>query len=547
MIPNLLDRVGDWNPQLFRELKGRLKPRNVIIAVAISLVGQLLLLLFFYTQLPFDRDYSEYCIRPAYGKCLKDSAGNLLITWSEWWQDLFTTFCCVSICILLVAGTYMLISDLSQEERRATLNFLRLSPRSEINILTGKVLGVPILLYLAAVLTVPLQLWAGLAAGISLAKILSFWAIVVASCLFFYSAALFCSLISGGRGGFLPWLGSGAVFLFLMLMLSFATNVTPVNSPFAWLRLFSPFDSIFYLFSNSEGYGHEWFNLRWYYLPVGASKVNLVGLTLLNYGLWTYWIWQSLQRCFRNPNATILSKGQSYLLVACFELVILGFALQDPGNTELYDFENNLAMLSIFNLVVLFGLIALMSPQRQTLQDWARYNKLKTRHKTLVPDLVWGEKSPAVVAMAINLAIATTPLVLWILLQAVEKIDKTKVLFAVAFFVSWILIYASIVQLMLMMKTPKRSLWAFGTVAAIICLPPIILGILAISPYENPALWLFSSFPWVGLEHGAATTVFLALLGQGIVLILLNLQLTRQLKQAGESTTKALLSQGTSK
>jgi hypothetical protein len=25
---NLLDRVGDWNPQLFREIKGRLKPRT---------------------------------------------------------------------------------------------------------------------------------------------------------------------------------------------------------------------------------------------------------------------------------------------------------------------------------------------------------------------------------------------------------------------------------------------------------------------------------------------------------------------------------------
>jgi len=540
MTPSLLDKIGDWNPQLFRELKGRLKPRNVIISVTISVFGQLLMLLFFYSQI-FDRSYSQYCIRSSNYQCLKDSAGNLVINWSEWWQNLFGIFCCITTCIILVVGTYMLISDICKEERRATLNFIRLSPRSEVNILTGKLLGVPILLYLAAVLTVPLQLWSGLSAEIPLAKILIFWVIVVASCLLFYSAALVCSLISGGVGGFLPWLGSGAVFLFLMLMLSLTVNWTSVDEPSAWLRLFSPLDSIIYLFSSSEGYGEEWLYLRWYYLPVGASTVSLIGFTLLNYALWTYWIGQSLKRCFRNPNATILSKGQSYLLVACLELVILGFVLQEPRTFDSYDFQTNLTFLSILNLAVLLVLIALLSPQRQALQDWARYKQLKTRHQTLVQDLVWGEKSPAVVAIAINLAIATTPIVLWILLQSVNNIDKTRILFGVAFFASWILIYASIVQLMLMMKTPKRSLWAAGTIGSIICLPPIILEVLGIFPDENPTVWLFSTLPWLGLEHGVTPiTVFIALLGEGIVLVLLNLRLTRQLQQAGKSATKAL-------
>ena len=373
MTPSLLDKLGDWNPQLFREIKGRLKPRNLLIAVAISLFGQLLLLLFFYSQLPFNFNDSEYCIRETYGSCLKDSVGNLLIDWPEWWQHLFITFCCINISVLLVTGTYMLINDLSQEERRATLNFIRLTPRSEVNILTGKLLGVPILLYLAATFTVPLQLLAGLSAGIPLAKILSFWAIAVASCLFFYSAALLCSLMSGGRGGFLPWLGSGAVILFLMFMLSLATSWTPVDNPLTWLRLFSPFDFIFYLFSGPEGYAEEWFDLQWYYLPIGARDISLVGFTLLNYGLWIYWIGQSLQRCFRNPNATVFSKGQSYSLVACLEVVILGFSVQAEINGYWWnDFFSNLAMLSILNVVFLFGLMALLSPQRQALQDWAR-------------------------------------------------------------------------------------------------------------------------------------------------------------------------------
>uniref|UniRef100_A0ACD5H3E0 Uncharacterized protein n=1 Tax=Desertifilum tharense IPPAS B-1220 TaxID=1781255 RepID=A0ACD5H3E0_9CYAN len=49
---NLMDTVGEWNPQLFRELKGRMKSRNIAIAVAVSLLTQLLVLFSFYQKLP---------------------------------------------------------------------------------------------------------------------------------------------------------------------------------------------------------------------------------------------------------------------------------------------------------------------------------------------------------------------------------------------------------------------------------------------------------------------------------------------------------------
>ncbi|NER20976.1 MAG: hypothetical protein F6J86_16680 [Symploca sp. SIO1B1] len=153
-----------------------------------------------------------------------------------------------------------------------------------------------------------------------------------------------------------------------------------------------------------------------------------------------------------------------------------------------------------------------------------------------------GRLKPRNILIAVAISLATTPTLLWILLQSVENLDKTKILFGAAFFASWILIYASLVQLILMMRTPKRVIWAAGTVAATTCLPVTLLGVLGIFPDENPTLWLFSTFPWVGLEYGTTTTVLMALLGQVIVLILLNLQLRRQLKQVGESASKALLS-----
>jgi hypothetical protein len=284
-------------------------------------------------------------------------------------------------------------------------------------------------------------------------------------------------------------------------------------------------------------------DLQWYYLPIGASVASLVGFTLLNYGLWTYWIWQALRRCFRNPNGTILSKRQSYFLVTCFEVMLLGFVVQGQ---EAYALSNSLAGVILFNLLLLFSLIAILSPHRQALIDWARYRREGGSqgkgfwNRALVQDLIWGEKSPAVVAMAINLAIATTLVLPWILLLSAESLDKTKTLFGVAFFVSLMLIYATIAQLMLLIKTKKRSPRAAGTVGAAIFLPPLILGVLGINSYENPTPWLFSTFPWVGIEQAATTTIFLALLSEWGVLVLLNLQLTRQLRRAGESASKAL-------
>jgi len=71
--------------------------------------------------------------------------------------------------------------------------------------LVGKLLGVPILLYLVAGLAAPLHLWSGLAAEIPLSLILSFYGVLIASCLFFYSAALLFGLVGSWLGGFLGW------------------------------------------------------------------------------------------------------------------------------------------------------------------------------------------------------------------------------------------------------------------------------------------------------------------------------------------------------
>lgn len=606
-----LDRLGEWNPQLFREIKGRLKGRNIAIAIATSLLGQLLVLLYWLRQMPNQHYYmgGPYCkLRNAYEASQRQSAqlgaqysqlqaqfsrytkpehynlekiqelkgriedlkarkehleqfllnGNCppdAINMQLWLQDhypkIFTSLSVTILFALLVVGSYMLINDLAREERRGTLNFVRLSPQSTQSILLGKLLGVPILLYVAAILTIPLFLWSGLSAQIPLIEIISFWAVLVASCAFFYSASLLFGLVSSGLSGFQAWLGSGAILIFLFI----ANSREIDHSPTDWLNLFNPSVLLPYLvdrtgsrytqFPFNHGPIQDW---QWFYLPLGASGISVVIFSLLNYGLWTYWIGQSLNRRFRNPTTTMLSKQQSYLLIACSTVVTLGFALQSPQERFSSQFLYNLHALFIVNVVLFLGLIAALSPHRQALQDWARYRHSKVANSrrfwsySLVQDLIWGEKSPAVRAIAINLIIASVPVISWILLWDVGFNHKLTALSGLVLILNSILIYAALTQLMLLMKTPKRTIWAAGTVVSTIFLPPLILTLLSVNPGQNGGgLWLFTAFPWYAVEKASAMLICQVLFVHWSILGVLSLQLTRQLRRAGESASFALL------
>jgi hypothetical protein len=229
---NWLDKIGNRNPQLLRELKRRLKLRNIMLASAISVLGQFVILF--------------------------------------WSPDPFIYLSIIGIFLLLVAGTYLLISDLATEQHRGTLHLTRLSPQSTESILTGKLLGVPILLYLVAVLAVPLHLWAGVAAKIPLGQILTFYGVLAASCIFFYSAALLYGIVSSWLGMFQVWLGSGTVVAFLMLTKGISTF--SYSNSTTWLKLLNPLCLIPDLSASSynESFATGLEGFRWFNLPLGT-------------------------------------------------------------------------------------------------------------------------------------------------------------------------------------------------------------------------------------------------------------------------------------
>ncbi|MDF5720044.1 MAG: ABC transporter permease subunit [Rhizonema sp. PD37] len=574
MMYKFVDRIGDWNPQLLREFKGRLKIFPVAIAIGTSLIGQLVLLLAQISELPDERTYpiyDTYCKLRLSNAAKQIQAANTSdhtifcpldqIDLDLWWHDhyeyMFLSLSVIFIFTLLVGGTFALINSLAQEERRGTLNFIRLSPQSEMSILLGKLLGVPILIYIITLTAIPLHLWAGSSADIAWSSILGFYAILTACCVFFYSAALLFALVGGWLSGFQPWLGSGAVLLFLVMTFSLGSSDTSYSGePISWLRTFSPFDITNYLFPNlfRMNSGSPLKELQFFNLPIGKSVIGLVCLHLLNYALWVYWIWQALKRSFRNPNISIVSKKQSFFIVASFVFILFGFFISNnlSKSTDRFGFFDKIQYLYVLNTVIFLGLMAILSPHRQAIQDWARYRCEGVSHskgflnKYLWSDLLWGEKSPAILAIAINLVMTATTSVVFILFvngTGVSNFHRTQALLGVALFICLMMIYATIAQIMLMMKTHKRTFWAIGTIGAAILLPPIILSMLRIGvSHHNTYLWLFSNWSWYGVQNSATTTIFMSCLGELSILALLNIHLVKQVRLMGESATKALLS-----
>lgn len=523
MIPNLLMTFSDWNPQFFREVKGRLKPRNIGITIASSLLIQGAILLYLWAALPGElTTYSRYCVGKDeyhWNKCSSDALGNVQINWQMWWFDLFQTLSWLMPFVVLIAGVYMLIGDLSKEERRGTLNFIRLSPQTSRSILIGKLLGVPLIPFLAVLLAVPLHLWSSMNANVLPQEFISIYIVAIAACCFLYTGAVFYAFLGGAHG----WLGAIAVW-------------------FSYSVLFQIWQNSRYSEENGYFFG------QWYTVWVGGSLELFVTFVVVTFAIATFWLWQSINRRFRNPNQVLLSKRQSYLMTLSFELFIFGFVFRDYPEWGTRNAFLDLTGLMVVNLFWFVLIIAALTPHRQTLLDWARYRRngeSKTQRKrwrrSLVRDLVWGDKSPAMVAIALNLLIPIVLFTPWIATWN-DSSPKVAGFMSLVFSTSFLLICAAIAQLILFGKSRKRALFAAGILGALILLPMIGMGLLGAHPGNKTALlWLFSAMPIAAMEHASFTTIVIGFLAHLSTLTLLLARQTYQLRRAGESELKALM------
>jgi hypothetical protein len=440
------------------------------------------------------------------------------------WEIIFHILSFMLPLLLFAGGVYLLSSDLVKEKRRETLNFLRLSPRTSQNILLGKLLGVPVNLYLGLALTIPLHLIGAIASGVPLGWIFGFYSAIAALGTFLYMASLLNALFVA-KGQYQPivssvfasWLGS-----------SFVSFV---------LYYFSWEDSHF-----KRG-GFKWFLWedlgRNYHLGFSWLFISLI--------IGNYWIWQGLNRQFKNPQGTLLSKGQSYGLVASLQVWILGFFY--PVMNQDYGEETLMGMMfgmSILTLGIFLLIIPAIYPQRQTLLDWARYAHEDRRQGvkgsySKWQDWIWGEKSPSVVAIAINLGIVAA---LWMPCILVNgSLEHTlKAGLALLMTLNLIWIYSAIAQSLYLIKFPKPGLLAMGMVMVTLSLPPLGFGLFFQTVSVNTTFWMMFVFgsPWFALTEASAMATFLSLLGQVVAIVALTSTLNHQLNRAGASHSKLL-------
>ena len=551
ILDRLIDKVGNSNPQIFRELKERLTLLNIGMAIAAAIALQGFFLLYFNGQIPvpmYDdtaiagasshkliEKISDYCLLPnrenTYNNlCKLNETGNYLIDWQKWWSDVFTCLSWILPLGLILGSVYMLVADLVQEEKRGTLNFIRLSPQSARQIFIGKILGVPILVYFAAAAILPLHLFVGITAGGSI-PLLASWYLSIGSLWFLLSSAAVLYVLLGGIQAILTVIAIAYPICLPLMAINALTSATIDRAE--WL--------------SRIGDHRSWFGLQMFNNAILFDTFG-VGCCLVA----SYWIWQALERRYLNPTATTIGKSQSYLINLCLQIWIAGFALPlIPKFSSSND--GAIVGLAVMDFMILLLLIPLLLPSKQALQDWSRHRRERVtdRHRQfwqreLVQDLINNDRSPALLAIAINIGMA---MVLWIPISIIRfntPANGVRFLAAICLAASLILIYAAIAHLGLFLNVRKRNVWIMAIVGGVMLLP--LVGAFILSPNHTPTgiaaiMLLFSPFASIGMMQLGGGTILATFVAQLVMFTALTHQLKRKLQIVGQSQTKRLLAQ----
>ncbi len=545
ILDRLIDQVGDSNPQIFRELKERLTLRNIGIAVVASLLIQAFVLVYFNGQIPvptYDtmpvrelvETNSSYCVfssnHDRYDSlCKLNGSGDFIINWQKWWSDVFSCLSWILPLGIILGSVYMLVADLVQEEKRGTLNFIRLSPQSARKIFIGKILGVPSLVYLAAALMLPLHIVVGFNAGGDI-PLLASWYVSIGSIWFLLSSAAVLYVLLGGIQAILTVIAVGYPICLPLFAINMFASMT-INQ-----------DD---LLTRNGG------NISWFGLPIASSALWFYAFGTGCCLVASYWVWEALERRYLNPTATTISKTQSYLANLCLQLSIAGFALPLLFRAEYYK-EGTIVGLAVMDFMALFLLIPMILPSKQSLQDWSRHRRERVTHqdrqfwqRELLQDLMFNDKSPTLLAIALNIGIA---MVLWIPVSIVtfNLSEGVRFIAGGCLATSLILIYAAIAHLGLFLNFKKRNLWIVAILGGVMALP--LVGAFILSPSHAPTgfaaiLLLFSPFAPMGIFQLAGGSILATFAAQLVMLAALTRQLQRKLQISGQSQSKELLAQ----
>jgi hypothetical protein len=202
----------------------------------------------------------------------------------------------------------------------------------------------------------------------------------------------------------------------------------------------------------------------------------------------------------------------------------------------------------VYNLIFFLILIAGLLPSWQSLQDWARYKYInrsgsqsRKKNSFLIRDLILGEKSPTVIAIAINLGIVALIWMPWLVTYASQNLEFWYLPIALLFLANLIWMYAAIAQLIFLSKLRNYVIWFTFTVSALTILPSMTIQALTGTPANGFRMFSVFLDALFVIKDTNTATIVLSLLGQTAAIALLGLKLRQTLQHRGKSQLKIVM------
>jgi hypothetical protein len=494
-----LNRLGDWNPQAFREIKGRLTPRNLGLVVGGSFLLQSLLLLVFVLMLPNGEDtraFSTYCVPERPGGLLCQVP--IQIRWDFWWRQIAVTLSWLLPYAIAVPSVAFIAGNFAQEVQRGTLNVLRLSPQRPRSLLQGKLWGVPSPIWLGALTVLPLYLWAAMQGGIPLSFLLSYgitWGLAIG--VMNTAAALISLNLENQADKLHPQTGTGVA-------IGAAALAWTMGVPLVFGL------GLALLWSDNGVLTASW---RSHVIWFGWSLTEKTWLGHLWVWGWLIGLGRGLHQAavarMGNPLAPIPTKQGSYVLTVALALLIGGFFPAPPKLRPefLYHIPFWLGAVGLF-----FTATGCLQ-KRQTLLDWLRYRHLGGDRRPLWQDLLWGDRSPWVGCLALNAALY---LCLWLGLALQEPTALGKVLALGFSLLLSAIAWSALMQTLRLWARREIQMTLIGML--ILAFPSlVVVGTWSLRPVVWP-LWLILGHTWVLLDGDSpALGTVVGILGQTLV------------------------------
>ena len=469
-----IERLGNWNPQVLRELRGRLRLRSFIAAIGLSFIIQSLVILIFIQ--------SHTSIAPSN------------------WADLWKGFAAIYPYLWIGIGGFYLVSNLNQEEKSGTLDFIRLSPRPAWQILLGKLLGVPILPSIALALCLPLHWIIGILGHISLGLMLSFYLTLGIGCLLSWSFAILFGLVGSQRSSFKRLSTAISATYLAIAFLGLVPFWQIWNHAITW----NPLEDGRMILSSPIS------DIQWTWITINENVWISHSFTLIQAVVITFLLWRVILRRFRRPRTTLLSRRQSYFVMAYLMTLFLGFFLNSnlvPVNDEAlrvnsatyFSESSTIPVMLVFFYLLSLALMSATCPGRQSLMEWSR------QPSQGLMGLVWADKSPIIISHAILLIIANVILVPLILLFPYKSNVSESISPSISYLIiilgvtSTLMMIGMFMQYIQSLKLRNPSVWFMVCLLLWWIVPPVFLGVLGLSVESISAtatVWAFFGYPF---------------------------------------------------